>query len=731
LAATTVTLAIAAVACVAGLLTNSAARTSRAAEAERSADSAGAVLSRRTDQYVEMLRGLSGWIGQAGWPRRTAFQEYLRNADVKRRYPGMQVVGGAQLVERARLAEHAREVDADAAQLAYPSFAVHPDTGAAQSLPIDFIEPQVGNAPALGLDLLSEEHRRAAVERARDLGQPRATAPIHLVQDAESQPGILVMTPVYRPHALVTTMEQRRAAFTGVVYAAFRVPDLVNTTLGDEAPKTLLYDAGDVEHALRAPSSDNRLFGTGATGGYHVPFTIAGRKWVLVYHANTYVRPLERFAPWILAGAGILLALAAGLLILAVGAKRERAEARALAKDAQLVRERRHASHQLELLLDCSGEGICGIDLQGRITFANRRAAQLLGTTVESLLGKPAHETLHHSRADGSPYPIDACPMTDTLKRGRAHRVDDDVFWRPDGTALAVEYSVSPLEHEGVIEGAVETFNDITVRKRAEQALHDAVEMERQSAQRLREVDQTRADFVSTVSHELRTPLTSIGGYLELILDGDAGPVVDRQREMLGVAQRNTKRLLLLVEDLLTLSRIEAATFEMVERPVDVTALLKGVARTITPLASAKSQTFTVDIPSTCGTVLGDPEQLERAVLNLLSNAVKFTPEGGQLTLVAATSGERLMITIADNGVGIPQDEQGRLFQRFFRSTIARDRAIQGTGLGLSIVKDIIERHGGTIAAMSAEGRGTTMTIALPLVKMRHPAGSRRADQHQ
>jgi signal transduction histidine kinase len=125
-----------------------------------------------------------------------------------------------------------------------------------------------------------------------------------------------------------------------------------------------------------------------------------------------------------------------------------------------------------------------------------------------------------------------------------------------------------------------------------------------------------------------------------------------------------------------------------------------------------------VDVSGDCGLVRGDAAQLERVLLNLLANAVKFTPAYGVLTLSAARAEDHVVIAVADNGIGIPEAEQAQLFERFFRSSSARDQAIQGTGLGLSIVKNIVEQHGGAIVAESAEGAGTTMTITLPLMRV-------------
>ncbi len=240
-------------------------------------------------------------------------------------------------------------------------------------------------------------------------------------------------------------------------------------------------------------------------------------------------------------------------------------------------------------------------------------------------------------------------------------------------------------------------------------------QQEQEISQRLRELDQTKSDFVSSVSHELRTPLTSITGYLEMLVEGEAGDLTGDQLQLLEVVERNSRRLLDLIEQLLTLSRIEAGNIRPGADPVDLVAVLGEVHRAVLPMLSERDLRFAIDVPADLGIVTGDAGQLERVVLNLVTNAIKFTPDGGTVAIVAAGADGRAQLSVSDTGIGIPQDEQEQLFTRFFRSSTARQHAIQGTGLGLAIVKSIVEGHGGSIEVDSAPGRGTTVTVELPL----------------
>ncbi len=240
-------------------------------------------------------------------------------------------------------------------------------------------------------------------------------------------------------------------------------------------------------------------------------------------------------------------------------------------------------------------------------------------------------------------------------------------------------------------------------------------EQERQMVGRLRELDQAKSDFVASVSHELRTPLTSIRGYVEMLRDGDAGELDAAQERMLEVVQRNADRLLALIEDLLTLSRIESGAFRVARAPVALDQVAQTTLDELRPQASARGVELVAEVDGDVPAVLGDSGQLERVLLNLLSNAIKFTTDGGRVVVRVRPAGDEVEIEVEDEGIGIPESEQDRLFSRFFRSSTSQERAIQGTGLGLVIVKSIVEHHGGEITVRSQSGVGTTFTIRLPV----------------
>jgi signal transduction histidine kinase len=231
--------------------------------------------------------------------------------------------------------------------------------------------------------------------------------------------------------------------------------------------------------------------------------------------------------------------------------------------------------------------------------------------------------------------------------------------------------------------------------------------------ERLRELDRLKDEFISLVSHELRTPLTSIRGYLELLRED--GKLDDDQLRYIGIVDRNSERLLDLVSDLLFLAQVDAGklTFEL--QPVDLEVLVAECIEASQPTAAAKEIELVASTERLPTPVQGDPARLAQVLDNLVSNALKFTPAGGRVEVGLSAVDGAAVVEVGDTGLGLTEDEQGHLFERFFRSSRAAQNAIPGTGLGLAIAKTIVERHGGRIELESAVDLGTTVRVELPL----------------
>ena len=228
--------------------------------------------------------------------------------------------------------------------------------------------------------------------------------------------------------------------------------------------------------------------------------------------------------------------------------------------------------------------------------------------------------------------------------------------------------------------------------------------------EQLVEIDNLKDEFVSSVSHELRTPLTSISGYVELLLEDEPS---EEKRGYLSIVDRNAQRLLGLVSDLLFTARLQDGRLELERAPVDMNELVTQAVESARPRAESADVELVIEAEAVPA-VLGEDVRLAQLLDNLVSNAIKFTPRGGRVCVALCLDGGYVRIEVSDTGIGIPEAERVKLFERFFRSQTALERQIQGTGLGLYISRAIVQAHGGRIGVQSSDGPGTTFIVELP-----------------
>ena len=241
--------------------------------------------------------------------------------------------------------------------------------------------------------------------------------------------------------------------------------------------------------------------------------------------------------------------------------------------------------------------------------------------------------------------------------------------------------------------------------------------------------EQMRVDFVANVSHELRTPLTSLTGFIET-LRGPAKDDADAREKFLAIMQEQSERMFRLINDLLSLSRIELDEHSRPTDPVDLGEVLDGVRSMLAMKAEAKEMDLTLTLPEEVPPIVrGDADQLTQVFLNLVDNAIKYGGKGTEVAVrVRARDSRRLAIDVQDHGAGIPAEHIPRLTERFYRVDAARSRALGGTGLGLAIVKHIVNRHRGRLSISSREGEGSCFTVILPLAaEARREAAERPA----
>ena len=347
-------------------------------------------------------------------------------------------------------------------------------------------------------------------------------------------------------------------------------------------------------------------------------------------------------------------------------------------------------SRQQEILLDAVAEGICGLDRQGKVTFANPAAARLLGAPVDALAGKPLHELLH-----GSAPQDRACGSDCPLRSSATPASGEDNIFRADGSSFPAEYALTPIRGQGRFSGSVLSFRDISQRYA---------------------LDRMKDEFISTVSHELRTPLTSIRGALGLLSSGILGEANEKAANLLHIALTNSDRLVRLINDILDLERIQSGREPLAFRTVQLADIVKQAIEDMQPMADAAGVQLIHD--STRVEISADSDRLLQVVTNLLSNSVKFSPPNSPVSVMLRPGVTGVILSVIDHGRGIPADKLESIFGRFQQVDASDSRQKGGTGLGLAICRTIVSQHSGRIWAERNPVRGSTFRIFLPF----HPA---------
>ncbi|RAN52906.1 cell wall metabolism sensor histidine kinase WalK [Dolosigranulum pigrum] len=344
---------------------------------------------------------------------------------------------------------------------------------------------------------------------------------------------------------------------------------------------------------------------------------------------------------------------------------------------------------RLHSVLTHMTDGVVATDRRGLITTINDMAQSMLNCTQEDVLGKKLTTVLDLE---------DNFRMREIITQEREIAVEESAL----GESLILRASFSVIQREsGFISGYVCVLHDITEQKR---------------------IDEERKQFVSNVSHELRTPLTSLRSYIEALSDG-AWKDPELAPRFLEVTQGETDRMIRMVQDLLHLSRIDSGKSDLELEIIDVKELFEHVLRRFDMLVNSneydqKIYSIKSQIMIDSQFIEADSDRFIQVLDNLLNNAIKYSPDGGIITgkLRLNGQGDRVILSIADEGMGIPKSDLQKVFSRFYRVDRARSRAMGGSGLGLAISKEVIEQHGGKIWARSVEQVGTTFYISMPIV---------------
>ena len=375
----------------------------------------------------------------------------------------------------------------------------------------------------------------------------------------------------------------------------------------------------------------------------------------------------------------------------------------------ELEKSKQSLEQRHELILNSVADGIYGVDLSGNSTFMNRAMARITGWSHEEVIGYNQHELLHHTHSDGSPFPAEECPVFQTFRDDKARFVDEDTFWKKDGTNFPVEYSSTPLkDNSGTTVGSVVVFRDITERKRAEEkAAQHLAEMAHVS--RLN----TMGEMASGIAHELNQPLaainTSARACIRLLENGsfsddDMADVMDR---VAGQAERAGE----IIRQLREFVRKD----EPERNPVTIGDLLNGVTLLIRPEAAREDVMMHMEVENPDDRVLVQRIQIEQVILNLMRNAIEAmvdTPTEQRMLTISSHPGPRgcVVVEVGDTGPGMDAAMLEKIFDPFVTTKQ------KGMGLGLSISQGIIEAHDGDLNAESVPGEGTVFRFRLPVI---------------
>jgi len=352
-----------------------------------------------------------------------------------------------------------------------------------------------------------------------------------------------------------------------------------------------------------------------------------------------------------------------------------------------------------EAILASIGDGLVVVDKEGKISYINKSFEEMLGWKAHEIIGKSMVEVVPREDIYGTGVSFKERILTQVLAGQKfvADLTNPFYYIRKNKSRFPTSSIVAPVILNKKIVGAVEVFRDITKEK---------------------EIDKAKTEFVSLASHQLRTPLSTVNWYSEMLLTGDVGEVTPEQRKYLEEIYNGNQRMVDLVNTLLDVSRIEMGTFVVESKTTNIVKLAQSVIAEQNPQIVEKKIKLLTSFESNVPLIQSDPKLLRMIIQNLLSNAVKYTPEKGCVRIsVSLDDKKSVLLKVADNGYGIPKNQQNKIFTKLFRADNVIGKDTEGTGLGLYIAKSIVEQAGGKLWFESVENKSTTFYATLPLRK--------------
>ncbi len=360
-----------------------------------------------------------------------------------------------------------------------------------------------------------------------------------------------------------------------------------------------------------------------------------------------------------------------------------------------------------DLVVDNIDEGVVAVDADGRVVRISQAASDLLGWSKDELVGKLFIDAVPMIDTFGHTVPNENRPLTRSLD-GEKTEGQNATYLRKDGSKLSVSVASRAIVIDGKARGAITTFRD-TSREQA--------------------IDRAKSEFVTLASHQLRTPISAISWVSELLLQGDAGPLKSEQKGYIEQIYHSNKRLAALVDAMLTTSSLELGNLPIRPEQIDLPKVARKIIKErLEALATNKVLHIKEQFDPKLQPVMFDANITKTIFQNLIANACKYTPTNGTVTIVIKPIENDILIQVTDTGLGIPKNQQSKIFTKLFRADNAKNKDTDGTGLGLFIVKTIVEYAGGHMSFTSEEGKGSTFSVYLPADGMlRKEAGKSEA----
>lgn len=658
-----------------------------------------AAVQKRLRDHEQILLGGAAFIDGSEQVDRAEWRQYVARLKLDKNYPGILGVGFAKAIPVAEMPAYQSQVTAQKLRTPQPFPAGERDFYTA----IMYLEPEnERNKAALGYDMFSESARRKAMQAAVDDNLTTISGKVTLKQEIKGvqQAGFLMYVPVFKKNMSLNTPAERWHALHGFVYSPYRMDDLMQGILGSRElmvdftlhdgsqalDETLMHDSArwhkrEVGHAP--------LFVT----SYQIP--AYGHQWLLTLTSRrAFEQQFSSLLNWSLPLLGFAISSLLFFLVLVLLSRHQQA----LQLAEQLAQQQAETEARFHQLFLHMGQGVLIYDANAKLLDINPAALTLMGLTLAQLKGQMP---LGADWQIDPPQPLPPEPLQlvlDALASGQGKIGEEMGFWHSELQAyLWCNVDLYPQfgAEQQQLEKIYVVLSDITERKR---------------------ITRMKDEFVSIVSHELRTPLTSISGALDLlchqVLEDEGHAAL--KKHMLQIAFENSKRLTLLINDLLDLEKITAGGMSFQIKPQLLLPLLRASVEANQVAGSKRGIRIELNEPEADVPVMVDSSRLQQVLANLLSNAIKFSPDNAVVQLGVTPLPDFIRISVCDSGEGIPAQFRPLIFQKFSQADASSSRKQQGTGLGLAICKELVERMQGRISYSSEEGVGSCFYVDLP-----------------